>query len=61
MSTTKEQVKTFLDIELSELQKFVDRIDMQALDKAKDLILNAEKEKNRVHVTGIGKPGHVAG
>ncbi len=61
MSTTKEQVKTFLDIELSELKKFVDRIDMQALDKAKDLILNAEKEKNRVHVTGIGKPGHVAG
>lgn len=45
MSTTKEQVKTFLDIELSELQKFVDRIDMQALDKAKRSDLKCGERK----------------
>src|SRR5699024_4268002 len=27
---------------------------------AKELILNAEDNNNRLHVTGIGKPGHVS-
>lgn len=57
----KEQVETFLNIETSELNKFKDAIDTDALKKAKDLILEAEANKNRIHVTGIGKPGHVAG
>lgn len=61
MKTVKEQVKDFLDIEFEELKKFADSIDDQALESAKDLILEAEKNHNRVHVTGIGKPGHVAG
>lgn len=57
----KEQLKDFLDIETTELKGFMDQIDEQALIQARDLILEAEKNKNRVHVTGIGKPGHVAG
>ena len=61
MKTVKEQVKDFLDIEFEELKKFADSIDDQALESAKNLILEAEKNHNRVHVTGIGKPGHVAG
>ncbi|NBK97088.1 MAG: SIS domain-containing protein [Clostridia bacterium] len=61
MNTAKEQVKEFIDIEASELKKFTDKIDVQALAAAKDLILDAEACKNRIHVTGIGKPGHVAG
>ncbi|AMC94668.1 carbohydrate isomerase [Erysipelothrix larvae] len=36
-------------------------IDPNELVKAKQLILEAEKHGKRVHVTGIGKPGHVAG
>lgn len=61
MKTVKDQVKDFLDIEFEELKKFADSIDEQTLESAKNLILEAEKNHNRVHVTGIGKPGHVAG
>lgn len=61
MKTVKEQVKEFLDIEADELKKFSDGINTEALAAAKDLILEAEANRNRIHVTGIGKPGHVAG
>lgn len=61
MKSEKEQIKEFLTIETSQLKNFCEQIDMKALTAAKDLILQAEAKKNRVHVTGIGKPGHVAG
>lgn len=57
----QQQIKTFLDIETNEIQNFIDQIDETSLINARDLILEAERNKNRVHVTGIGKPGHVAG
>lgn len=57
----KQQIQEFLDIETSELNKLMSSIDPQALAQAKQLILNAEAAGKRVHVTGIGKPGHVAG
>lgn len=57
----QQQIKTFLDIETNEIQHFIDQIDEVSLINARDLILEAERNKNRVHVTGIGKPGHVAG
>lgn len=57
----QQQIKTFLDIETNEIQNFIDQIDEASLINARDLILEAECNKNRVHVTGIGKPGHVAG
>lgn len=61
MKKEQEQIKDFLTIESKELQQFSDQIDYDALIKARDIILYAEQQKNRVHVTGIGKPGHVAG
>ena len=57
----QQQIKTFLDIETNEIQNFIDQIDEASLINARDLILEAERNKNRVHVTGIGKPGYVAG
>lgn len=57
----ERQVKDFLNIETNEITAFMNKIDDRALTKAKNIILEAEKNKNRVHVTGIGKPGHVAG
>lgn len=59
--TAKEQVGEFLNIEMSELNDFIQQIDSESLEQAKRLILQAETNGNRVHVTGIGKPGHVAG
>ena len=61
MGNTEQQVKEFLRIETEEISRFIEKIDYGALEKAKMLILEAESEGNRVHVTGIGKPGHVAG
>ena len=58
---TKKVIKEFLDIEFSEIQNYIKHIDYSAIEKAKDLILAAEAKNNRLHVTGIGKPGHVAG
>ena len=59
MAVEKEQIREFLDIESSELKNFIDSIDAEALIAARELILQAEQNHNRVHVTG--KPGHVAG
>lgn len=61
MNNEQEQIKDFLSIESQELQNFTNQIDYVSLIRARDLILEAEQQKNRVHVTGIGKPGHVAG
>ena len=58
---TKKVIKEFLDIEFYEIQNYINHIDYSAIEKAKDLILAAEAKNNRLHVTGIGKPGHVAG
>lgn len=61
MATDKEQVTEFLDIAKKSLGEYVSGIDFDALSAAKELILAAEKAGGRLHVTGIGKPGHVSG
>lgn len=61
MAETKKVIKEFLDIEFSEMRNYIESIDYSSIEKAKDLILAAEAKNNRLHVTGIGKPGHVAG
>lgn len=61
MATDKEQVQEFLSIAKESVDKYVAGIDFAALSAAKQLILDAETRGNRLHVTGIGKPGHVSG
>ncbi len=51
----------FVDISNKELQALTKEINVDFYNKAVELILAAEKNGNRVHITGIGKPGHVAG
>ena len=51
----------FLDNISNELSEFIASIDEISINKACELILEAEKNHGRVHVTGIGKPGHVSG
>ena len=57
----QQVLKEYLDVLSKETKKFIDSIDYNALAAAENLILEAEKNNNRVHVTGIGKPGHVSG
>jgi arabinose-5-phosphate isomerase len=54
-------VPEYLDILANEISTFIASIDEIAINKARDLILEAERNHGRVHVTGIGKPGHVSG
>lgn len=61
MATDKEQVQEFLSIAKESVDKYAAGIDFAALSAAKQLILDAEAKGNRLHVTGIGKPGHVSG
>ncbi|MFP8873192.1 MAG: PfkB family carbohydrate kinase [Myxococcota bacterium] len=57
MSTPGQKV---LDVAAAELAELARRQDPAALEAATALILRAQQEGGRVHVTGIGKPAHVA-
>lgn len=39
---------------------FIDSVDAKAIADASSLILESQAAGGRIHVTGIGKPGHVA-
>ena len=58
---SEKTLPSFLDILSSEVSTFIASIDEVAINQARDLILKSEKNHGRVHVTGIGKPGHVSG
>lgn len=51
----------FLENLSNEVSTFIASIDEASINKARDLIFEAERNHGRVHVTGIGKPGHVSG
>ena len=53
-------LKSFVDISTKEFNEYIKNIDYSALRKAADIIIEAKKNKNRLHVTGIGKPAHVS-
>ncbi len=50
-----------LRVTLSELSALSDGSDISSIEAAKDLILNAEAQGARVHITGVGKCEYVAG
>jgi len=50
----------FLQTTKDELTAYLNEINQQQLIDAAELIVAAKKKKGRVHVTGIGKPSHVA-
>jgi arabinose-5-phosphate isomerase len=56
----QEALDSFVSIAKSEFDRFADEINPEMYEKAVELILEAEKKGNRVHITGIGKPSHVA-
>jgi arabinose-5-phosphate isomerase len=58
---SENTVPEYLDILANEISIFIASIDEIAINRARDIILESEKNHGRVHVTGIGKPGHVSG
>jgi len=45
---------------IEEFDKFMNQLNESDFDAAVKLIIDAETQGNRLHITGIGKPGHVA-
>lgn len=54
------EVERFFDTALAELAALRNAIDLDAISRAITLIRTAETRGGRVHVTGVGKPEHVA-
>ncbi len=54
-------LKKFVDISINEIEALKKDISLEVYKKAMELIMDAEEYGSRVHITGIGKPGHVAG
>jgi arabinose-5-phosphate isomerase len=57
---SKKALDTFVVTAKDEFDSFTEVINSDMYEKAAELILDAEKNGNRVHITGIGKPSHVA-
>lgn len=57
---SKKMLVSFLASAEKELTGFAHSLSPETFSAAVDLILNAKRRGNRLHITGIGKPGHVA-
>lgn len=57
---SKQAVDTFLASAKEEFAVFADKLNADTYEAAADIILAAQKNGNRLHITGIGKPGHVS-
>ena len=55
-----DALNRFIEISKEEFVKTCQEVDVVALQQAADIILAAQKNGKRVHITGIGKPAHVA-
>ena len=53
-------MKTYLESIKTEINNFIDDIDVDAINAAVQLINEAKKNNNRLHMSGIGKPSYVA-
>lgn len=50
----------FIETSRVELENVLNYIDSEKIQQAADLITTAEANGNRIHITGIGKPSHIA-
>ena len=53
-------VDSFLASAKNEFNTYIDKLSGTSYKEAARLILDAQSKGNRLHITGIGKPGHVA-
>lgn len=54
------EIEKYINNFSEEFDSLKENLDVKAIEKAKELILKAEKNNGRVHLTGIGKPSYVA-
>jgi len=56
-----ESCNVYLDTVKTDLIDYINHMDLAEIEEAAKLIIDAGKNGNRVHISGIGKPGHIAG
>lgn len=56
-----ESCNSYLDAVSNDLTEYVKTMDMSEIEAAANLIIEAGKSGNRIHISGIGKPAHIAG
>jgi len=57
----KKALDDFVASAKQEFNAFTEVVNNDMYEKTVEVILEAERSGNRVHITGIGKPSHVAG
>lgn len=57
---TRQALHQFQQTSAEEIGHFIPSITPESLEPAAELILQAQENGGRVHITGIGKPSHVA-
>lgn len=55
-----DALNSFASTAKKEFDQFAEQMNAKWFEKATKIILEAEKNGNRVHITGVGKPSHVA-
>lgn len=58
--TAAKALEIFRNSAKAEFNQFLDTVTAESLSGAVGLIQDCEKNGGRIHITGIGKPGHVA-
>ena len=61
MKNCEASLEFFQKTVLDEVQSIVAQTDYASLSAAAELICKANAAGNRLHISGIGKPGHIAG
>lgn len=61
MSNCIKSCNSYLETVKTDLTEYINQMDMKEIEAAGELIIEAGKRGNRLHVSGIGKPGHIAG
>lgn len=57
---SRRATENFLRSAREQLNAFSDKLDCSMYEQAAEIVLQSQKNGGRLHVTGIGKPGHVA-
>ena len=60
-SKGSEDLKKYVETGKEETLNVFDNLDISALEKAAEVIIEAKNKGNRLHISGIGKPAHIAG
>lgn len=61
MKDCRVNLEQFQNTTLNEMQAIIAQTDYDSLAAAAELICDAKSHGNRLHISGIGKPAHIAG